>query len=828
MSKTSNITNQCNKPFQIEYNDEWTYCTSSHKSQLNEEDKHHKKLKLPKDKIKNSEQQNLKQKTSAISQNTKNSQDCQINQFKQQINAEPNSKHDATQNKSKKEKKNKVIYVRKNPQPVQCDIPQLQNCQQQDENIQKCLEEQDEQQKILEIMSQIQKLVETEYSKVESSQQDNQQISALNTDKIESLSANEENTRLEADVSERISTESRKKSESNNEPVGNVEFNIFLQDREQKLLQDQPSQVKQQKGANLFYTPQKKLNKKTDVQQYYYQQFSKRGLYSAHHRRNDEEEGSLNRHFTQSPGFTRQKENQEDIKVRRQEDRLKMLTSVLSPQIANINGYLDMGCGNCEITAQIGKVYGAKYIVGCDIYSEDQFVRPADTPSNIQFTYIANKKDSLQPVQDKSLNLITCFMVLHHIENLDTNLKELQRVIIDGGYLYIREHDVPQENIELDKYLRYKHERFDDCGQYMKFWGKNELRNKLSQFGFIHKSDSLYEDDRPNRQKVYHSLFQFSSEHLKQVNEQLISVQISEGHQQNQQNTEQQQPTIISQINLSSNDKKYSKNSETDYNYENNIKEIKVKIFEIENEDYEINSLSQSSTESEKLQEQICLSQKSTQDSVLNKSNNNLFQKKFSTSPLASNSVTTSSLDQESNRANSYNKDEIKENSSFYNNRKESPLIWRNQIKNQQEQLNDQHSKNWADKYESHKYNKYKQQSSNFQGNKHQTHYYKSYQYDNQQNDQKRNAQEFQNKNSQNPNFKFKKFQNDFQNSHKKHKESYDFEFEDDDEEFNDSFKRKKEQTRTTQNNNKSLSDKKNHKQVIKQTKPVQLIDILS
>ncbi|KAL4460014.1 hypothetical protein ABPG74_003540 [Tetrahymena malaccensis] len=824
MSKTSNLTNQCQKALQV---DECACCTNSRKPLLDEENKHHKKLKLPKNKSKNNQNQDSQVQSNAINQNTKNSQDCQKNQSKQKNIVEPISQHETMQNnKSKKEQKSKFIYVRKNPQPEQCNnTPQLNNSNQQDENIQKCLRELDEQNKLIEIMSQIQHLVETEYPKIISSQQDNQQIEFLNVNQIESRSVNEENSRLDADISERISTDDRKKSESNSETIGNVEFKVFSQAKEQELLQEQASQIKQQKGANLFYTPQKKLNKKTDVQQYYYQQFSKRGLNSAHHRRDQEEEGSLNRHFTQSPGFTRQKENQEDIKIRRQEDRLKMLTSVLSPDTANINGYLDMGCGNCEITAQIGKVYGAKYIVGCDIYSEDQFVRPADTPSNTSFTYIANKKDSLQPVKDQSLNLITCFMVLHHIENLDTNLKELQRVIIDGGYLYIREHDVPEENIELDKYLRYKHERFDDCGQYMKFWGKKELRNKLSQFGFVHKSDSLYEDDRPNRQKVYHSLFQFSSEHLKQVNEQLISVQISE---KNQQSTEQQQARIISQINLSNSDKKYSKNSETDNDYENNIKEIKVKTFEIDNEDSETNSLSQSSTESEKLQEQIYLSQKSTQESVHNQSNN-LFKTKFSTSPLASNSVTTSSLDQESNRANSYNKDEIKENSSFYNNRKESPLIWRNQVKNQHEQLIDKHSYNWVDKQVNHKYNKYKQYSSNFQGNNHQAHYFKSQPYDNQQKDQKRNTGlDFSNKNSQNPNFKFKKYQNDFQNSHKKHKESYDFEF-DDEEAFNDSSKRKKEQLRTIQNNNnKSQSDKKNHKQVIKQTKPFQMIDILS
>lgn len=45
-------------------------------------------------------------------------------------------------------------------------------------------------------------------------------------------------------------------------------------------------------------------------------------------------------------------------------------------------------------------------------------------------------------------------MVLHHIEKIDLNLREISRVLKEGGHLYIREHDVPQGSFELEKYLR--------------------------------------------------------------------------------------------------------------------------------------------------------------------------------------------------------------------------------------------------------------------------------------------------------------------------------------------------------------------------------------
>lgn len=45
-------------------------------------------------------------------------------------------------------------------------------------------------------------------------------------------------------------------------------------------------------------------------------------------------------------------------------------------------------------------------------------------------------------------------MVLHHIESIEANLSEIRRVTKEGGYLYIREHDVSPEDIFTEKYLR--------------------------------------------------------------------------------------------------------------------------------------------------------------------------------------------------------------------------------------------------------------------------------------------------------------------------------------------------------------------------------------
>lgn len=85
----------------------------------------------------------------------------------------------------------------------------------------------------------------------------------------------------------------------------------------------------------------------------------------------------------------------------------------------------------------------------------------------------------MNTIKATSVDLVTCFMVLHHIETLDDTLRELARVINEGGYLYIREHDVPKGSWETERYLREKHMRYDDCGSFMRFFGREELKLML-------------------------------------------------------------------------------------------------------------------------------------------------------------------------------------------------------------------------------------------------------------------------------------------------------------------------------------------------------------
>jgi 2-polyprenyl-3-methyl-5-hydroxy-6-metoxy-1,4-benzoquinol methylase len=70
----------------------------------------------------------------------------------------------------------------------------------------------------------------------------------------------------------------------------------------------------------------------------------------------------------------------------------------------------------------------------------------------ILFFYIFH--DSLV---DNRVDLITCFMTLHHVPQINPILIELARILRPGGYLILREHDCKNERSLTAKYLNFVH-----------------------------------------------------------------------------------------------------------------------------------------------------------------------------------------------------------------------------------------------------------------------------------------------------------------------------------------------------------------------------------
>jgi 2-polyprenyl-3-methyl-5-hydroxy-6-metoxy-1,4-benzoquinol methylase len=58
---------------------------------------------------------------------------------------------------------------------------------------------------------------------------------------------------------------------------------------------------------------------------------------------------------------------------------------------------------------------------------------------------------------DNRVDLITCFVTLHHVPQLDMMLAEIIRILRPGGYLILREHDCKTARSLKAKYLNFVH-----------------------------------------------------------------------------------------------------------------------------------------------------------------------------------------------------------------------------------------------------------------------------------------------------------------------------------------------------------------------------------
>ena len=107
-----------------------------------------------------------------------------------------------------------------------------------------------------------------------------------------------------------------------------------------------------------------------------------------------------------------------------------------------INKLLDYGCSSGAITKQLGKILKIdnENLYGSDI--KDYNIK--------DFNFILLNNNNLMPqISNNSIDLITCSMVLHHVENINETLIEFKRILSKKGIIIIREHDCQTENFAV-------------------------------------------------------------------------------------------------------------------------------------------------------------------------------------------------------------------------------------------------------------------------------------------------------------------------------------------------------------------------------------------
>jgi SAM-dependent methyltransferase len=209
---------------------------------------------------------------------------------------------------------------------------------------------------------------------------------------------------------------------------------------------------------------------------------------------------------------SRQEPTQGNKVKARQSERLTHLlkTLPLSGNPDQIVEMLDVGCGNAEITQEIGLAYQVGKIYGADVYASQDF-KVTENNNKVEYSQIKNNMIGLP---DASVNLVTCFMSIHHFEDFSAMMKEIKRVLRPGGWLFIREHDVASNNLVLKRDLDRRHLEYPDHpGGNINYWDRQELvRVFHDDYSFIYLNSSEYPAQVRNPQAIYHSLFKYQIE----------------------------------------------------------------------------------------------------------------------------------------------------------------------------------------------------------------------------------------------------------------------------------------------------------------------------
>ncbi|CAF3828903.1 unnamed protein product [Rotaria magnacalcarata] len=171
-----------------------------------------------------------------------------------------------------------------------------------------------------------------------------------------------------------------------------------------------------------------------------------------------------------------------------------------------IKSYFDLGCADGTITAGIGDYLGLskENIFGGDVYEEQ----------NEQITHVKinEKQSTIDPPSDR-VDLITSFVTFHHIDQLESTLSELVRILRPGGYLIVREHDCKNEHALRVKYLNFIHAimmiaknirtrsiHYRTCA---------EWQQQFESAGFHHCATLSYGADGSNNpQKLFYAVYQ--------------------------------------------------------------------------------------------------------------------------------------------------------------------------------------------------------------------------------------------------------------------------------------------------------------------------------
>jgi DNA-directed RNA polymerase subunit H len=178
-------------------------------------------------------------------------------------------------------------------------------------------------------------------------------------------------------------------------------------------------------------------------------------------------------------------------------------------EFPTVNTYLDIGCSTGDKTIAIGQFLKAKQIHGADL---NCFDGPIERKEGFHFQEI--KKDGKLPYDDNTFDVISLLHTLHHMEDKDSILSEIKRVLKPEGVFILREHDLKSEfdkklvDVEHFVYMLSIKQRFSlaSLEGYKSFYmTRKETQELLDTHGF--SPGEIYKVKSGNYNKSYIEIY---------------------------------------------------------------------------------------------------------------------------------------------------------------------------------------------------------------------------------------------------------------------------------------------------------------------------------
>jgi len=141
---------------------------------------------------------------------------------------------------------------------------------------------------------------------------------------------------------------------------------------------------------------------------------------------------------------------------------------------ARIGNYLDVGCADCSMTEVISNIVGAGKTYGVD-------TSEMKVPDWVE-------KRKIEDIGDDSMDMVSTFMSMHHFEKREEMIKSIIRVLRQGGYWMIKEHDVQKTSPLTVPFLDCIHHIYEknngECRNFTAYTSKDDLMTELKGYGF--------------------------------------------------------------------------------------------------------------------------------------------------------------------------------------------------------------------------------------------------------------------------------------------------------------------------------------------------------